>query len=521
MDQVAKFFDPSQLSSIDISPATAAKLCLRRFSRENKSGMSQGRKEKLKQCEALFKLELRLDPILIYLQIYEILSPDEVQRIKGELESRRCSFFLSYLMECPDFALERFCHALVLSQQMEEMAQIHFEFIFDVENRENCLLPCSTTPQICFPKGEDGFSIDFGSSSDSDEEEESRIPEPGGILEIEVDVADNQALDGIFAEDNYYPNFSTPKGFALIINNKMFSDPSQFPERHGTDVDEKNLTDLLKKLGYRVESYKNLAANRMLELAKEFANRPEQKSMDSCIVAVFTHGRYEELVGSDSVHFSVHRLISVFNAYNAPLLKGKPKIFILQACRGDSKDSGVCQKYGIDGTDVGLLSSAFSCFKPMEPISKKEKSSNLPPKVKVQEISKGELNPFPVATSTTMKIQEALQNMYLPRTPKIKGPRIPTEGDILIAYATTPRYVSWRNSTNGSWFIQSICEVFSKYSGTLDIMKLLTRVHKRVSEVYESTSGKHKQIPECHSRLRKDFYFFPGVTQPPPKSSAV
>src|SRR5690606_8906297 len=100
-----------------------------------------------------------------------------------------------------------------------------------------------------------------------------------------------------------------------------------------------------------------------------------------------------------------------------------------------------------------------------------------PPKVEIQRSPKRELNPFPVATSTTVKLQQALESMYLPKTQRVKGPRIPTEADILIAYATTPRYVSWRNSTNGSWFIQSICEVFSKHSGTMDIMKLLTRVN--------------------------------------------
>ena len=262
---------------------------------------------------------------------------------------------------------------------------------------------------------------------------------------------------------------------ALIINNKQFSDPSQFPERHGTDVDEKNLTVLLKKLGYEVKTYRNLASNRIIEVAKDFANLPEQKSMDSSIIAVFTHGRYEELVGSDSVHFSVYRLISSFNAQNAPLLRGKPKIFIIQACRGDFKDSGVCHRTGVDSADVSLFSSAFSCFKPMEPISRKEPYSPST-KIQIQRSPQRELNPFPVATSTTVKIQQALESMYFPNTQRGKGPRIPTEADILIAYATTPKYVSWRNSTNGSWFIQSICEVFSKHSGTMDIMKLLTRV---------------------------------------------
>lgn len=36
--------------------------------------------------------------------------------------------------------------------------------------------------------------------------------------------------------------------------------------------------------------------------------------------------------------------------------------------------------------------------------------------------------------------------------------KIPMEADFLIAYSTISGYYSWRNSVNGSWFIQSLCK---------------------------------------------------------------
>ena len=36
-------------------------------------------------------------------------------------------------------------------------------------------------------------------------------------------------------------------------------------------------------------------------------------------------------------------------------------------------------------------------------------------------------------------------------------------GDLMVAYSTTPGFVSWRDSTNGSWFIQDLCEVNNKH----------------------------------------------------------
>ena len=32
-------------------------------------------------------------------------------------------------------------------------------------------------------------------------------------------------------------------------------------------------------------------------------------------------------------------------------------------------------------------------------------------------------------------------------------------GAIMIAYSTIPGFVSWRDTSNGSWFIQDLCEV--------------------------------------------------------------
>ncbi len=54
--------------------------------------------------------------------------------------------------------------------------------------------------------------------------------------------------------------------------------------------------------------------------------------------------------------------------------------------------------------------------------------------------------------------------------------KYPLEADVLIAYATTPGYVSWRNSCKGSWFIQSLCEVFAKFAHRDDVLSMLTKV---------------------------------------------
>uniref|UniRef100_A0A3Q2VYI7 Caspase-3 n=1 Tax=Haplochromis burtoni TaxID=8153 RepID=A0A3Q2VYI7_HAPBU len=90
--------------------------------------------------------------------------------------------------------------------------------------------------------------------------------------------------------------------------------------------------------------------------------------------------------------------------------------------------------------------------------------------------------------------------------------KIPVEADFLYAYSTAPGYYSWRNTSNGSWFIQKLCEMLERYSGKLDLMQIMTRVSHGVSRQFESSCNlpgfsNKKQIPCIVSMLTKDFYF--------------
>ncbi|NWH24165.1 CASP3 protein, partial [Grus americana] len=89
--------------------------------------------------------------------------------------------------------------------------------------------------------------------------------------------------------------------------------------------------------------------------------------------------------------------------------------------------------------------------------------------------------------------------------------KIPVEADFLYAYSTAPGYYSWRNSAEGSWFIQSLCKMLKEHGRKLELMQILTRVNRKVAE-YESCSTRQdfnakKQIPCIVSMLTKEFYF--------------
>ncbi|XP_018421176.1 PREDICTED: caspase-3-like [Nanorana parkeri] len=90
--------------------------------------------------------------------------------------------------------------------------------------------------------------------------------------------------------------------------------------------------------------------------------------------------------------------------------------------------------------------------------------------------------------------------------------KIPVEADFLYAYSTVPGYYSWRNTVNGSWFIQSLCDMLKSHHKQLELIQILTCVNHMVALEFESCSNQidfhaKKQIPCVMSMLTKALYF--------------
>ncbi|KAL9979877.1 hypothetical protein ACROYT_G017601 [Oculina patagonica] len=108
---------------------------------------------------------------------------------------------------------------------------------------------------------------------------------------------------------------------------------------------------------------------------------------------------------------------------------------------------------------------------------------------------------------------EYMDGMDVTDAPQDNKVSVPAEADFIYAYSTVPGYYSWRNSVNGSWFIQSLTRVFEDNAERMDILKMLTRVNSMVS-TYKSRTGDYysdskRQVSSIVSMLRKELYFFP------------
>ncbi|XP_037948387.1 caspase-like [Teleopsis dalmanni] len=91
--------------------------------------------------------------------------------------------------------------------------------------------------------------------------------------------------------------------------------------------------------------------------------------------------------------------------------------------------------------------------------------------------------------------------------------KIPLHADYLFAFSTIPGFYSWRNTTNGSWFMQSLVKEIKENGKKLDMLTLLTFVNQRVAVDFESCvpdspiMHQQKQIPCVTTMLTRILRF--------------
>ncbi|KAM4051389.1 caspase-3-like isoform 1-T1 [Anomaloglossus baeobatrachus] len=234
---------------------------------------------------------------------------------------------------------------------------------------------------------------------------------------------------------NYYKMDYPEKSQCLILNMEYFDMPG-FKRREGTETDKKKLKETFQKIGFQVRTEDNLTYTEIETLLKKVA--AEDHSQRSCFVcAILSHGNEDGIYARDKI-FTLKWLVTFFSKSNCKSLVGKPKLFFIQACRGEKWDFGT----ETDGISDTVHSSS---------------------------------------------------------------PQILREEDMLYAYSTPPGYFAWRNSINGSWFIQALCKQLQEHGNRMELMQILTRANHMVALHYESSNG-GKEIPCIVSMLTKELY---------------
>jgi len=260
-----------------------------------------------------------------------------------------------------------------------------------------------------------------------------------------------------------YRMTSQTRGLALIIDNEDFE---TLPSRRGSSVDTDCLAKLYQQLGFFVVIKKNLRKLSFEFELFEFATDNIHHKMDMAVICILSHGENGYIICTDGQKISVEDILYKFNNRQAAPLKGKPKYFLFQACRGLKIDPGV----ETDGPSDTVEGKQYLVSQSAPDYLNHYSGSGLHPTLS----------------------------------------RDPSFEDIFVSFATIPAYVAYRNNLKGSWFVQCLCRVFMMYSCTEDLETLLLRVTQEL-RAYCTNKGE-KQINETLLRgVTKKLYFNPGL----------
>ncbi|XP_049325110.1 caspase a isoform X3 [Astyanax mexicanus] len=129
------------------------------------------------------------------------------------------------------------------------------------------------------------------------------------------------------------------KRLALLINNVEFD--CKRKKRNGAQKDQENMEKLLRALGYDVVKHTDLSGREMDDAIKTFAGRSEHAESDSTFVVIMSHGQRDKISGihhgpdNPDDFLPVDNIFNHLNTANCPALLNKPKVILIQACRGD------------------------------------------------------------------------------------------------------------------------------------------------------------------------------------------
>jgi hypothetical protein len=262
-------------------------------------------------------------------------------------------------------------------------------------------------------------------------------------------------------ETNYKMNHDR-RGIALVINIRNYDAPNPFEleERVWSEKDVENLKKTLEYLEFDFRLCENLKANEISVEIERVAQLDHSKS-DCFLCVVMSHGNGDKIVTSDNKEISFKAIMTPIKLSKS--LENKPKMFFFQACRG-------AKKMARRDSDVSMSSS----------LCENDKHT---PNFNTDD-----------ASHSSNENKKTLIN---------------AESDLLVYYATLENHYAYGNVTDGTYFIQGVCDVlfneaYKNLPNNLPLSQMIMRINEKVKE-------KGVQLAESRSVLTKEIYFTPKL----------
>ena len=247
------------------------------------------------------------------------------------------------------------------------------------------------------------------------------------------------------------------RGIALIINNEEFDPRTNMNSRTGSTRDVEQLKKVLADKLQFNVIIRNNMTVKQLKKIFEDMSLTDHTQNDCFLCVILSHGDDGGIIYGTDGSVNLNDLISYILPNKCASLAGKPKLFFVQASLGNKLDEGV-------------------------------------------------------------EMEDATGSFGAHAT---QGQKIPLWADVLIASSSVPGFYSWRNCVNGSWFIQSLCNILEQNGSELEIHQIMTKLNNHVAYEYESKTtdyrmNRMKQVPHVASMLTKELKFSvkqPGISE--------
>ena len=151
------------------------------------------------------------------------------------------------------------------------------------------------------------------------------------------------------------------RGACLIINQLHERESDESKRRYGSEKDEEDLILAMSKIGCEndIMVKRDLTADEIEQCVNQFRDGLVETNPDFSVIVILSHGRQNSKTGQDEVlgiDWKGVRLSRIKNSLidgkKCPTMIGKPKLFFIQACRGDH----INQTFPMaDGSDVVSL----------------------------------------------------------------------------------------------------------------------------------------------------------------------
>jgi hypothetical protein len=276
----------------------------------------------------------------------------------------------------------------------------------------------------------------------------------------------------MYRRNKYSGGKQAPHGLALVIANENFA---TLPRRICAPIDEYRLEKGLAEVGYRVVVKRNQTGRQMRQLFETIGkNKGKDSSLhvkkddDSFICVVSSHGTWDGSKNTDVIYGTDEKasidlqeiVYELLGTTACERLKGKPKFFFVQACRGEQRG-----RIADDSRAVCL---------PRE-------------------------SDFLISYSTA-PMTKAFR--YDPGQPQPEGKTV----DLSHEDENASGYKL------GSFYITELCRALKKFSPRLDLMSTVLFVHQRLQAsdemLFHLSSGAVRQCPHMTVSLRGPFFFF-------------